>query len=166
VSQATQSSDEGAAPAAPSPRLIDRTTFLAWIATASLGTSVLLMGATVVQAILPPSRSIDGKTKVGSVEVASIASLTTGVPVLAEYGDDSVYVVKLAEDSYRVFDAACPHVRCRLHFDTQAKQFVCPCHSSSFALDGTRLRGPAPRGMVPATFEISAGQIVVSGFQS
>jgi Rieske Fe-S protein len=168
VSELTRPEDEwpavGDRPQAPQP--MDRKAFLVWIAAASLGTSALLVGATIVQAVSPPSRSIDGKTKVGRLPVATVASLTTGVPILAEYGDDSVYVVKLAADSYRVFDAACPHVRCKLRFDRATSQFVCPCHASSFALDGTRLRGPAARGMVPAAFEIVGGDIVVSGLRS
>jgi Rieske Fe-S protein len=145
---------------------MDRKTFLVWIAAASLGTSALLMGATVVQTVMPPSRSIDGKTKVGKVPVARVADLKTGVPVLAEYGDDAVYVVRLGRDSFRVFDAACPHVGCRLQFDSGTNRYLCPCHSSAFARDGRRLSGPALRDMVSATFEIDGGEVIVSGFRS
>lgn len=151
-------------PEVPPP--MDRRSFLVWAATASLGASVVFMGATVVQAIMPPSRSIEGKTKVGKLAVAKVADLKEGVPVLAEYGDDVVFVVKNAEDSFHVFDAACPHVRCKLQFNAETKEFDCPCHASSFDINGKKLGGPAPRDMIPAVFEIAAGEVVVSGFQS
>ena len=37
----------------------------------------------------------------------------------------------------------CPHNQCLLNYDNQTKQFVCPCHSSKFNLNGNCLEGPA-----------------------
>ncbi len=43
--------------------------------------------------------------------------------------------------------SACPHAGCGVDFDEKQRQFVCPCHNSTFALDGRRQSGPAPRDM-------------------
>lgn len=43
--------------------------------------------------------------------------------------------------------AECPHLGCSVRFDESKKHFGCPCHDSSFSLDGARQGGPAPRGM-------------------
>lgn len=151
-------------PEVPPP--MDRRSFLVWAAAASLGASVLFMGATVVQAIIPPSRSIEGKTKMGKLPIAKVADLKAGVPVLAEYGDDVLFVVKNDESSFSVFDAACPHVRCKLQYNPATNEFDCPCHASSFTIEGKRISGPAPRDMYSATFEVVGGEVVVSGIQS
>ena len=145
---------------------IGRRAFLAWAAAASLGASVLFMGATVIQAIVPPKRSISGKTTVGRLTVARVADLKVGSAVLAEYGDDTLWVVRSGENTFAVFDSACPHVGCTLRFDAKAQRFVCPCHESTFTIDGRRLGGPAPRDLTAATFEVVGGEVVVSGLRS
>lgn len=43
--------------------------------------------------------------------------------------------------------AICPHAGCAIDFDEKQQKFVCPCHRSTFSLDGTREEGPSPRGM-------------------
>ena len=158
--------DDAASSDAELPSPVSRRSFLVWSAVASLGASVLFMSATAVQAIMPPTRSSSGKRTVGRVSVARVADLKVGVPFLAEYGDDTLFVVRYGGESFGVFDAACPHVGCRLRFDGAADRFVCPCHQSTFTSRGARTGGPAPRGMVAATFEIVGGEVVVSGLRS
>lgn len=143
---------------------VDRRSFLVWAAGISLGASGFFAVTTAIQAMLPPARSIDGKTKLGKVVVARVEDLESGTPLLTEYGDEPVFVLKTGR-GVEVFSAACPHVRCTLRFNPATREFDCPCHGSSFTLDGVRLRGPAPRNMVAADFEISGGDVVVSGFR-
>ena len=150
--------------AAPPP--MERRSFLVWLASVALAVGGLFMGATVIQALMPPSRSIDGKTKVGTVAIAKLADLQVGKPVLAEYGDDVLWLVKKSATQVAVLNQACPHVGCKLSFNTSTKQFDCPCHASHFSIDGKKLGGPAPRDMIPAVFEISNGEIVVSGISA
>lgn len=164
IRPADNDASASAHPAVPPP--MDRRSFLVWAAAASLGASVLFMGATVVQAIMPPDRSIEGKTKMGKLAIAKVANLKVGVPVLAEYGDDVLFVIKHDEATYSVFDAACPHVRCKLGFNAKTTNFDCPCHTSSFTIRGKKIMGPAPRDMIPANFEIVGGDVVVSGIQA
>lgn len=150
----------------PAPPPMDRRSFLVGLAGVSLGAGALFAGATVIQAVMPPSRSIDGKTKVGKLPVASLADLQTGKPVLVEYGDDVVFVTKTGPNSVNVLNAACPHVGCKLSFNQATKQFDCPCHASHFDINGKKLGGPAPRDMVSADFQIVGGQVVVASFKA
>lgn len=144
---------------------LDRRSFVAWMAITSLAATGAFSVAMVAQAVTPPPRSIDGKTKVGKLAVGRMADLEVGVPVLAEYGDDSVFLVKKSESEAVVLDAACPHVACKLAYNESSGEFDCPCHASSFTIDGVLLGGPAPRDMIAAAFEIVGGEIVVSGFE-
>jgi menaquinol-cytochrome c reductase iron-sulfur subunit len=43
--------------------------------------------------------------------------------------------------------AICPHAGCGIDFDDKKQKFVCPCHNSTFAIDGRREEGPSPRDM-------------------
>ena len=49
--------------------------------------------------------------------------------------------------SLHCLSATCPHAGCGIDFDEKQRKFICPCHNSSFAIDGARLEGPAPRDM-------------------
>lgn len=43
------------------------------------------------------------------------------------------------------FSNICTHLGCRVKWDDDAGEYICPCHDSHFAKDGTVLSGPAPR---------------------
>jgi len=159
--------DEGAVrPLDPLPAPMERRRFLVWAAGASLGASAVFIGATVIQAMVPPSRSVDGRKNAGSVAVARLSGLKINQPRLTEYGQDAVFVVKTSATEVLVFDAACPHIRCQLSFNERSKEFDCPCHNSAFTIEGVRLRGPAPRNMIAAVAQIVNGEVVVSGFRA
>lgn len=57
--------------------------------------------------------------------------------------------------------AECPHFGCKIGFDARAKHFACPCHKSSFDLDGKVLSGPSPRPMDTLEARAAAGKVEV-----
>ncbi|MDQ6612993.1 MAG: Rieske (2Fe-2S) protein, partial [Gemmatimonadota bacterium] len=100
----------------------------------------------------------------GLVRVASISSLPKNgeprkVAVLDELVDawnrtpdvpiGSVYVEKTGPKTVRVLNAVCPHLGCSVGLNAARTGFVCPCHKSSFSLDGRILdpNSPSPRAM-------------------
>lgn len=58
-------------------------------------------------------------------------------------------------DGVQVLSAVCPHLGCEVPWNASEGKFMCPCHGSQFAPDGSLLRGPALRGMdtLPAKME-------------
>ena len=63
----------------------------------------------------------------------------------------AVYLVRKPGDAKpTAFTAKCPHAGCFIGYTPGEDLFKCPCHTSSFKLDGTRARGDAevaPRDM-------------------
>ncbi len=47
----------------------------------------------------------------------------------------------------RAFSTVCPHLGCGVDWNEKTGKFDCPCHASSFDLEGRRLSGPSPRGL-------------------
>ncbi|MEI7813868.1 MAG: Rieske (2Fe-2S) protein [Coriobacteriia bacterium] len=150
----------------PASAPMERRNFLVWAAGASLGASAIFIGATVIQAMIPPARSVDGKKNAGKIAVARVSDLEVNKPHLTDYGEDKIFVVKASGTEVHVFDAACPHVGCQLIFNPETVEFDCPCHKSVFTVKGVRLRGPAPRNMISAVSQIVNGEVVVSGFRA
>ncbi len=56
----------------------------------------------------------------------------------------------------RAFSARCPHLGCRLHYHAATRRFQCPCHGSRFAINGSRLAGPAAKDMNPLILDAIA----------
>lgn len=57
----------------------------------------------------------------------------------------------------RAFAITCPHLGCSYAFDDGKKHFVCPCHGSEFALDGSVIHGPATVPLSHLTWQPAAG---------
>jgi menaquinol-cytochrome c reductase iron-sulfur subunit len=91
------------------------------------------------------------------VEAGDISNLAVDVPqemtfrrihadgwkIYSEKG--AAWVVKTADDKILAYSPACTHLGCAYHWDAANSDFLCPCHGSTFALDGKVLSGPAPR---------------------
>lgn len=142
-----------------------RRDFLSWLSAVSLGITGFFALGTLAKEITPPERSPEGLTKLGWLVVASLNGLTAGVPKIVEYGEEWVYLVKKADGGVVALNAACPHVRCKLGWNEKTKQFDCPCHASSFTIDGKRLGGPAPRDMFGMKFRVEGKNISIGGYE-
>ncbi len=63
----------------------------------------------------------------------------------------AVYLVRAqGAEKPTAFTAKCPHAGCFIGYTPGDDHFRCPCHTSEFKLDGTRVHGDAevaPRGM-------------------
>lgn len=62
-------------------------------------------------------------------------------------------------DKLTCLSTQCPHAGCGVDFDEAKRLFVCPCHSSTFALDGTRREGPAPRDLDRLDVDVKDGLV-------
>ncbi len=119
----------------------------------------------------------------GMIRVASFTSLPENgtprkLPVLAELVDawnrtenvpvGSVYVQRTGDKTVRVLNAMCPHLGCSVAFSDARKGFFCPCHNSSFTVDGKLLdpKSPSPRAMDELDAEVRANGDVFVRFQN
>ena len=70
----------------------------------------------------------------------------------------AVYLVRhKGEATPTAFTAKCPHAGCFVGYTPGDDEFKCPCHTSTFKLDGTRVRGDAevaPRDMDRLNVEV------------
>jgi menaquinol-cytochrome c reductase iron-sulfur subunit len=75
--------------------------------------------------------------------------------------EEIVYVTKDSQGQLRVLSSICPHLGCTVPWNKKKNQFVCPCHGTSFAADGTRISGPSLRGMDTLETSVEQGQLQV-----
>jgi len=91
------------------------------------------------------------------VDVGDISRLTPESPVEMVFRRNRVdgwkvisekstaWVVKHPDNSITAFGPQCTHLGCAYHWEEGKNEFLCPCHTSVFGIDGRVLSGPAPR---------------------
>jgi menaquinol-cytochrome c reductase iron-sulfur subunit len=151
-----------------------RRDFFGWIValgSAAIGGLLMVPGAAYV---LDPVLRSTGK-KGRWIRVAELASLSkdqpVAAPVIGEQVDawtkapavrlGTVWLRVLGEDKVAAWNAECPHLGCKVAFAADKARFGCPCHDSSFSLDGSVLGGPAPRGMDALEARVQNGHVEV-----
>lgn len=87
---------------------------------------------------------------------------TPDVPVGA------VYLQRLPDGGVRALNVACPHAGCFVDYKAARDNFHCPCHNSSFALDGRVLdpKSPSPRPLDSLETEVRGGTEVWVRFRN
>ncbi len=57
----------------------------------------------------------------------------------------SAWIVTTDKKSFIAFDPKCTHLGCPYRWNDEKKQFLCPCHTATFSVDGKVISGPPPR---------------------
>jgi menaquinol-cytochrome c reductase iron-sulfur subunit len=104
-------------------------------------------------------------------ELSEFSSLTEPVMRTIQIGqvdgwrktisEEIVYVTKDSQGQLRVLTSICPHLGCTVPWNKKKNQFVCPCHGTTFAADGTRISGPSLRGMDTLETSVEQSQLQV-----
>jgi quinol---cytochrome c reductase iron-sulfur subunit, bacillus type len=160
----------------------DRRKFFKRVLAVAIGTVLALVplgaGLTV---FLDPLRRKPGGT--GEVRVTFLEALPAdGVPrkfpVLATRVDawnkftevpvGAVYLRRTSDGKLEALNVVCPHAGCFVDFQPGQDRFVCPCHNSTFTVDG-RIADPAcpaPRAMDSLAVEVRNGKEVWVKFEN
>ncbi|MBV8072691.1 MAG: Rieske 2Fe-2S domain-containing protein [Acidobacteriaceae bacterium] len=72
-----------------------------------------------------------------------------------------VYVTKNPAGQLELLSAVCPHLGCSVQWVDSQHKFACPCHGATYSPDGTKLGGPAPRGMDSLESRVQNGRLMV-----
>jgi glycine/D-amino acid oxidase-like deaminating enzyme/nitrite reductase/ring-hydroxylating ferredoxin subunit len=139
-----------------------------WIATGDSGTGIthgMIAGMLVsdydpgrlrLRAVGELSRgALDVASHLGSWltpgDVAAIDAIAPGSGAVVRRGLHKVAVYRGEDGAVVALSATCPHRGCIVAWNGAERTWDCPCHGSRFDVDGTRLDGPATRGLAPAT---------------
>ncbi|MCS6908053.1 MAG: ubiquinol-cytochrome c reductase iron-sulfur subunit [Anaerolineales bacterium] len=72
-----------------------------------------------------------------------------------------VYVLRTSPTQVRVFSNVCTHLSCRVRWDEEAREYICPCHDGHFAIDGAIISGPQPRPLDEYETKIEGGNLFI-----
>lgn len=73
----------------------------------------------------------------------------------------SAWVVTPNGKDFTVFDPRCTHLGCPYRWDEARREFLCPCHSAVFDLEGRVVSGPPPRPLDRYVVKVESGRLWV-----
>jgi cytochrome b6-f complex iron-sulfur subunit len=78
--------------------------------------------------------------------------------------DRKFLIVRTDETTFVALSAICTHAGCTVRYAAGSRDVVCPCHGSTFELDGTVTNGPAlePLDVFPATYDAATGIVKIA----
>ena len=91
----------------------------------------------------------------GTIEDFTINSVTA-IP------QGQFYLACLDDGSFLALSRTCTHLGCSVPWDHEAHKFICPCHGSSFAINGEVLTPPATQALNSHPLRIENGVIFVN----
>jgi len=97
------------------------------------------------------------------VELTYRRTRTDGWKVISE--KSTAWVVKSADNKITAFGPQCTHLGCAYHWDDAKDQFLCPCHTSLFAIDGKVTVGPAPRPLDRYQTKVEGNKLLLGKLQ-
>ena len=105
------------------------------------------------------------------LDVASVSELTGPQPISRKIVAEQITGWAITTEEHNVFvlpaknnqvvSAICPHEGCEVAWDGGSNRFSCPCHESYFAADGSRISGPARRGLDALPARVQDGKLQV-----
>jgi menaquinol-cytochrome c reductase iron-sulfur subunit len=132
-------------------------------------TGALTLPAAIYLMMPPKSK----KNSSSWIEAGDITQLKPGVPeefvfrrnrldgwkVTTE--KSTAWVIKKAEGDIVAFTPQCTHLGCAYSYDANKNEFLCPCHVSTFGLDGKVLTGPAPRALDRYDVKVAGNKLML-----
>ena|SRR5438874_7976520 len=170
----SESKEQQQSPSKPEPAESAEPNRRAFVAVCAAGTCAVVatIGVPAALFVAAPLGEKAGEGK--KFAVAKLAELEVGVPKkFTLVGDEidawtratgrrlgAVWLMRTGDREVRALSTTCPHLGCGVDLTADGKQFLCPCHTSAFSLDGERVAGPSPRAMDPLPVEVGKDDVV------
>jgi menaquinol-cytochrome c reductase iron-sulfur subunit len=143
-----------------------------------LGLFPLGAGLAVFLDPLRRKAAASGAIRVTTLEAVPDDGVPRKFPVLAtrvdawnKFGETpigAVYLRRTSDGKLNAFNVVCPHAGCFVDFLPERGRYLCPCHNSTFTVEGkiADLASPAPRGLDMLEVEVRNQKEVWVKFQN
>ncbi len=135
-----------------------RRRFLAWGWTA-LGALVTAEFGWIVASFLRPRREAGAESDARLVVAGPVEQFEPGTVTAFPAG--RFYLARLSGGGFLALDRTCTHLGCTVPWNAETKRFECPCHASSFTIEGSVISPPAPRPLDLYAVRIENGIVKV-----
>jgi menaquinol-cytochrome c reductase iron-sulfur subunit len=161
----------------PKPSQEQRRSFFKQSLSIVIGTLVTLvpMGAGLAVFMDPLRRKATsrGFVRIATIDAVPADGIPRKFPVLANRTDawnkftevpiGAVYIRRTTDNKLQVFNVVCPHAGCFVNYLAERGSFLCPCHQSSFTVEGKidNPDSPSPRALDSLAVELRGKDVWV-----
>ncbi|MCP5099094.1 MAG: Rieske (2Fe-2S) protein [Chloroflexi bacterium] len=107
-------------------------------------------------------RSLEGAFG-GTVTAGTINSFMAGS--VTEFPDGRFFLIRAHDGGFLAIYRRCTHLGCSVNWLPDQNRFFCPCHASSFDINGDVKNPPAPRALDTFSVQTSKGEVIVDTSQ-
>lgn len=145
------------------------------------GVALLIPAAAGLAVVLDPLRrkaAANPAVRVTTLDALPADGLPRKFPAIAAKTDawnkfaaapiGAVYLRRTPDNRVEALNVVCPHAGCFVEFSAAAGNFRCPCHQSTFALDGSIASpaSPSPRALDKLAVKVADDGAVWVTFQN
>lgn len=76
---------------------------------------------------------------------------------------NTAWVIRKDDAEVIALAPMCTHLGCAYHWVEKTNEFLCPCHTSTFSIDGKVLTGPAPRALDRYDIKVENNRLLIGG---
>ena len=152
---------------------LDRREFVK-IVTVALGTIMgVIIGLPLIGYLVSPATKVQKKE--AWVSLGPLESYPIGIPTLFSFTRTTVngwektvnsfgaYVMRYSErvDDITVFSNWCTHLSCRVTWQEDEQEYVCPCHDGIFDIEGQVIAGPPPEPLWEYEYKVEDDNLFI-----
>lgn len=143
---------------------MDRRKFLGWVGIGLMASSlpVVIVACNNQNGTEPPLTTIPDDE--GFIKVGNTTELDQQGYILNQdiTGSEVIVIRNPAHnEQLQAFNPTCPHTGCIVNWENEETKFICPCHGSQFADDGSFLEGPAQESLTSYELKLEGKEIFV-----
>ncbi len=101
----------------------------------------------------------EGRAFISVADFPELAVVGGAIKLQIEGRENPVFLVRVDEGRYIALSSVCTHLGCQVRKLQHALR--CPCHGSTYDLEGNVLRGPAQRPLTRFRTEVVEGGVAV-----
>jgi menaquinol-cytochrome c reductase iron-sulfur subunit len=153
------------------PHHISRREFIG-LTTVAVGAVIgAVVGLPAIDYLIDPA--LKATTADTWIPLGKLESFPVGKPTLSNFtrskvngweksvNSYGVFVLRKSQTEVVVFSNVCTHLSCRVNWNDQKGQYICPCHDGRFGPDGQVVSGPPPRPLDTYATKVENGTLSI-----
>ena len=99
-----------------------------------------------------------GTIVAGTVDTFPVNSVT-------EFKEGNFFLIRTTDGGFMALYRRCPHLGCMVEWSEDKQRFYCPCHASSFDMNGDFISQPVPKALDLFDVRFRDGEVLVDTSQ-
>src|SRR5664280_667146 len=155
---------------------LSRRDFITWISAAVGSLITVVIGLPALDYLIAPA--LTATSTDAWIPLGKLDSFEVGKPILSTFtrtkangweqtvNSYGVFVYRKSQTEVVAFSNVCTHLGCHVTWQSDKKEYICPCHDGHFNIDGKVVSGPPPRPLDTYVTKVSGGILSIHLLES